>query len=1085
MTAQMNEKILTSIKLEYPFPLSYTYFSMKNAEESKTRLDKSIEVLESIVKYCAIISLSSALRLPIDADHSNFILSFLPRPSLGTWNAALREILSYHHSRPEDLFLPEIYHFYFKANRKMSDNARIIDDLISERNKMAHGGGPSTPRDCEQKVGEIQPKIDELLFNLSFLRDYDLLHLRYSKKEGDRFRHSVKACMGAFDQFESREITTDSTENANHMYLYHREQCSLLDLHPLLVFSDKFEGASAQELFFYNRAQDNRLNYMNFQSGHSFNDSEYCGDMDAIIAKLTSFTKARDAKYDEYRALVADAWKFGKIAPDDEENLRHKRDELGITAEESQKIIEDVKEEVFARNMENLIALLGDESKRDEASKTIMQTGPKTIPFLINALENKSLHTLIVPILATFKAEALQPLILALLDREIKDGAQMTLKALATYSLPLLLKRLEKEDEVPEIEETLVSFGDIAVEPLLEIVRTREKKALDGGMKLVSLQEDRIWQRAKRILVSIGRPTAERLVKVINDSLTGETAALILRDIGREAYHPLIAVLTEASLRDRALEILRSFGAETIPSMLMDSPRHPVLRNIVEEFTLSFGDAALPYLIDSLKSDVDREFVINLIRRYPEAYPPLLVPLLANEGLYPLFEGLLVEASLRAIAPLVKSLKDNDLGEPCENILARLPATEVILAIVNEIRTRDRGVLSTSSITGRIESHMRNVLKDLGKSKIFENVMDKVNLKTDKIEDSLKSLRDPFERRAFSLFSRFSPGELAVLIDSLEEDGLFDFIRLALITTGERAVPVMLGSLAGKTEKISDRCAVILSDIGLPAVPYLVEAVGHSDRRSTALKALSSIGPAAVPEITRALIDEETRLPLLGVLREIGPKAFREFSSYLGVPVIGEVLEEIVVEWREGAVNSLIDGLEDPGLSPHCTRILKRIGPGATGPLIDALKREKIAHSVREILIDIGPETIAPLFEKLQKETGAVQSLLKSIMSFATKKDTSSSPVRQALIHIAAENPAAFFELSSVPKNRDLALPLLSDILIFLLSNPSIQKRNENLPLMKRYIFANDLGYTMRDMIKGNKDYSSAQSQEAILFLEV
>jgi hypothetical protein len=1085
MTAQMNEKTLTSIKLEYPFPLSYTYFSMKNAEECKARLDKCIELLESIVKYLSIISLSSSLRSPIDADHSNFILSFMPRPSLGTWNAALREILSYHHTRPEDLFLPEIYHFYYKANRKMSDNARIIDEFISERNRMAHGGGPSTPKDCEQKVSEVQPKIDELLFNLSFLRDYDLLHLKYSKKEGDTFRHSVKVCMGAFDQFESREITTDSTQNASHMYLYHREQRSLLDLHPFMIYSDKFEGASAQEIFFYNRTQDSRLNYMNYQAGHSFNDTEFYGDMDAILLKLTSYTRARDAKYDEYRAIVADAWKFGKIDPDDEENLRRKRDELGITAEESQKIIEEVKEEVFARNIESLILLLGDDSKRDEAARTIAQTGPRAIPFLINALERKELHNSLIPILTSFKSDALHPLILSLLDRETKDGAQLALKSLSAFSLPVLLKKLEKEEEVPEIEETLVSFGEVAVEPLMEIVKGREKKALDGGMKLVSLKEDRIWERAKKILVNIGRPAAERLVQTVNDPLIGETAALILKDIGREAYDPLIAILTEATLRDRALEILRSFGAETIPSMLIDSPRHPVLRTIVEEFALSFGVAALPYLIDSLKSDVDREFVVNLIRRYPDAYPPLIVPLIGDKGLFPVFEGLLVGAGTAAIAPLVKSLKDNELGEPCENVLAKLPPSEVIQAVVDEIRTRDRGVLSTSAITGRIESHMRNVLKDLGKSKIFENVLDKVNLKTDKIEDSLKSLRDPFEKRAFSLFSRFNAGELSVLIDNLEEDALFAFIRLALITTGEMAVPMILDSVGSKSDKISDQCAIILSDIGTPAVPLLIEAVGQSSKRSTALKALLSIGPPAVTEIAKALIDEEMRAPFVEVLKKIGPKGFREFSPYLGVPVIGEELEEIIVEWREGAVSSLIDGLEDPALNPHCIRILKRIGTKATGPLIDSLKREKIFHYVRDILTAIGPETITPLFEKLRGESGAVQSLLKSIVSFATKKDASSSPVKQALIYVAAQAPSGFFELCSAPKSRELALPLLADLLIFLLLNPSLPQRDENLPQLKRYIFAHDLGYTMRDMIKANKEYSNAQIQEAILFLEV
>ncbi|MHC9539160.1 MAG: hypothetical protein AB9903_06540 [Vulcanimicrobiota bacterium] len=1082
----LNEKSLTSIKLEYPFPLAYTYISMKNAEESKAKLDKSIEVLESIVKYLAIISAQSFLREPLGAEHATFMLSFLPRPSLGTWNALLREVLSSHHSKPEDLFVPEIYHFYFKSNRKVSDNAKIIDDLINERNKIAHGGAPATPKDCDAKVAEVQPKLEDLLFNLSFLRDYDLLHLRYSKKDGDIFKHTVKVCMGAMSQFENKDLTTSSSENSNHVYLHHRERNALLDLHPFIIYTDRFEGARAPELFFYNKTSEPKIQYINYQSGQSFNDSEYSADLQALTEKLTSYTKARDVKYDEYRKLAAEVWKFGAITPADEERLRTAREERAIEAEEASRIEEEVKTELFAGNMEDLIALLKTPEKRSEASATLFKTGARSIPFLIEALGDSELHEPLGILLVRFGSESLTPLLQALENDTLRDGARHVLKRMPQESLPLLLSSLEKEEEAPSIEETLILFREASVQPLIELLRTREQRALDGGMKLVSLKEDRLWIRAKRILKSIGKPAAECLVLSLDDPLTGETQASILADMGGEAEEALVKALSEERLTSHALRLLKLRGTSAITVILKEAGERKALGPAAEEFILSFGTDALPSLADALKAGVSPELVTKIMSKYPAESPGYLVPLLRNEELSSTVEALLRESGSHAVAPLVKALGDQAVGDRAEILLKAFPPSDVINAILDEMTRKEKVILDSSSFAGKVESHARNILKDLSKSTIFGSVLESVKIDPGRIEQTVSQIRDPFTKRAFSLIGAFEPAELSLLVDSFTNDKLSDFIRLALASAGEKAVPVILERLPGLPETAQKRCSIILSDIGAPAASRLIDVLSDPALQAAAADALSAMGPEAVPDLAKALINEENRGSLLQILKNIGPAGYKNLLSFLAVPVIGDVIGEFMQNAGSAAVPALIDGLEESPSRECAMRILGRMEDNTYPLLIDALKREKIAAPVRDLLKSSGPEVIPLLFEKLRSESGGVGSIIKSIMSFAKGKEAGApTPVRIALMECTAFNPEPLVDICAAPRNRDIAFPVLMDGALYLFSHTEIPRRDDNLQTIKSFVHANSQGVAARNHMQSQKEYPVQVVQGLLQLMEI
>jgi len=1082
----LNEKSLTSIKLEYPFPLAYTYISMKNAEESKAKLDKSIEVLESIVKYLAIISVQSFQRDPLDAGHATFILSFLPRPSLGTWNALLREVLSSHHTKPEDLFVPEIYHFYYKSNRKVSDNAKIIDDLINERNKIAHGGAPTTPKDCDAKVAEIQPKLEDLLFNLSFLRDYDLLHLKYSKKDGETFRHVVKLCMGALSQFENKELTTSSSENSNHVYLHHREQNALLDLHPFLIYTDRFEGARAPELFFYNKTSEPKVQYMNYQSGQSFNDAELFADIEAMTEKLNAYTKARDVKYDEYRKLAAEVWKFGTITPDDEERLKAAREERAIEAEEAAQIEEEVKAELFAGNMEALTELLRSPDKRVEASETLFRTGARSIPYLIDSLKDRELHEPVSILLVRFGSESLGPLLSALDDDELREGARSALRRMPQLALPSLLAGLEKEEEVPAIEETLVQLGEVSVQPLMKLLTEREQRALDGGMKLVSLKEDRLWIRAKRILKSIGKPAAGRLAGSLDDPLIGETASAIIAEMGAEADEILVRALSEERLAGHALKLLKLRGTSSISVILKEADGTKALGPAAEELIMSFGTEALPSLAEALKSGVSPELVTRIMSRYPAEAPGYVVPLLRNEELYPIVEDLLRSSGTHAVAPLVKALGDQAVGERAERLLKGYAPGDVISAILEEMARKEKDILNSSSIAGKVESHARNLLKDLSKNTIFGSVLESVKIDAGKIEQAVSQVRDPFMKRSFSLIAAMEPGDLVPLVDGLGNEKLFDFIRLALASAGEKAVPVILERLGSLPEAAQKRCSAIMSDIGAPAAQRLIDSLSDPALRPAVSEALAAMGPEAVPDLAKALINEESRAQLFEILKKIGPAGYKPLLPFLAVPVIGDAVCDFLREAGTGAVPALIDGLDESASRERAMTLLGDLGEKAFQPLIEALKREKTSRPVREILRRSGPDVIMMLFEKYRSESAGVGGLIKSFMSFAKGKEAGApTPVRIALVECSAWNPEPLIEICISPKNRDAGFPVLMDSALHLFSNADIPRRDELLLRIKSFVHANSLGVATRNHMQSQKEYPAQVLQGLLQYMEI
>ena len=159
----------------YPLPIARTYQS--KLVESRSRLHRLfglIDVFEVALKYCAIIAIQEYVRLGVrsEAVDEEVALHFR-RPHLGNWNAFLREILRSFHGRREQLFMPALVDLYFDPRGRPHRRQERINQLISLRNRDAHGA-LMPDQDAEQELRTHEPLLESLLLELNFLASYEL-----------------------------------------------------------------------------------------------------------------------------------------------------------------------------------------------------------------------------------------------------------------------------------------------------------------------------------------------------------------------------------------------------------------------------------------------------------------------------------------------------------------------------------------------------------------------------------------------------------------------------------------------------------------------------------------------------------------------------------------------------------------------------------------------------------------------------------------------------------------------------------------------------------------------------------------------
>ena len=161
---------------KYPIPIARTFEArLQRPQTPLHRLHALIDVFEVSLKYCAVIAIQEYLRLGVHSKEVDEEIALHFRiPSLGSWNAFLREVLRSFRGRHDQLLMPALVNFYFDARGKPAAGQQQVSQLIKLRNDLAHGARGSDD-DADETYRKHWPTLTSVLTELSFLTQYELV----------------------------------------------------------------------------------------------------------------------------------------------------------------------------------------------------------------------------------------------------------------------------------------------------------------------------------------------------------------------------------------------------------------------------------------------------------------------------------------------------------------------------------------------------------------------------------------------------------------------------------------------------------------------------------------------------------------------------------------------------------------------------------------------------------------------------------------------------------------------------------------------------------------------------------------------
>jgi len=297
------------IRYRYPNPIALTYHNATNAREVVAAHDQRLRLFEVILKYLASIAICQYLAGPRDDPRVNRTLRGLTRPSLGQWNGFLRSVLTYYKNanRRGELVVPEYYDAYFErrkdrpamcdaynAIRNVLENRsdsgaksisvrEFFDKLISYRNKTT-GHGAVTRGLCERMNEPLFAGLEELLGNMTFLRDHWLVYIEDVRVKRGHYTHALVSYMGSTPPSRLPEafVTADPSQyrTEEQLYLCLRDQnVPALSLHPLVI-------AWREDVLFLNESRDKDIEYLSYQTGQIRKPDRLLEDFKDILGDI-------------------------------------------------------------------------------------------------------------------------------------------------------------------------------------------------------------------------------------------------------------------------------------------------------------------------------------------------------------------------------------------------------------------------------------------------------------------------------------------------------------------------------------------------------------------------------------------------------------------------------------------------------------------------------------------------------------------------------------------------------------------------------------------------------------------------------
>jgi len=259
-------------------PLAMSFrIATKSSPNINSQLDSYFKMFEMIAVLNSIVLLSALpyeLRILYEKNIWAEKKSF-SKVSFGSWIGLYRRlsnlykqlISSDEKKKPEErLFTALPFGLDFYLNLSNQELLSFLEGIPEKRNKPAHGG--IFPEVVTQKaINEIHPILVKVFEKLNVA--YSALELIYPqtmKKSSGLYTIKIKKLQGTDYPYAEQEVQMETDLNTESLYLYNPISKNRLELLPEFVKLVQCESCGHWSVYFYNKTDDKKSQYISYQN---------------------------------------------------------------------------------------------------------------------------------------------------------------------------------------------------------------------------------------------------------------------------------------------------------------------------------------------------------------------------------------------------------------------------------------------------------------------------------------------------------------------------------------------------------------------------------------------------------------------------------------------------------------------------------------------------------------------------------------------------------------------------------------------------------------------------------------------------
>ncbi|WP_207689565.1 hypothetical protein [Desulfonema limicola] len=169
---------------------------------------------------------------------------------------------------------------YGRLFQRFYNKKRIFLEIFLElRNRYAHGA-LQDDKNYSEIINKNMDYLIDILQGLNFLIQLLLVRADNLRFIEDKYLHQVRLCMGDNYNFSRTEIALHFPLECDKFYLL-KEDYALL-LHPLII-EQRCQMCGQQEIFLYNRIEQNNVSYLSYRCGHQFETAQYTQEIIELL----------------------------------------------------------------------------------------------------------------------------------------------------------------------------------------------------------------------------------------------------------------------------------------------------------------------------------------------------------------------------------------------------------------------------------------------------------------------------------------------------------------------------------------------------------------------------------------------------------------------------------------------------------------------------------------------------------------------------------------------------------------------------------------------------------------------------------